>query len=201
MRIRATLTLRNEAIIAARERAGVSQKDVAMAIGVSIETYARVEKLDFSTPAPVNAAKLAAEFFQLDEPEVIPDALIGEKVQNKMRRVATIDAQRLLASPIARPERYILPSPETAAMETEASEIIDDAMEALTWRQRQVVDLRYGLHGKEAHTFLEIGQEFKITQERVRQIELRALGKLQNPSHLNPINKLARDRENKGPKQ
>lgn len=61
-------------------------------------------------------------------------------------------------------------------------EQIQAALAALTERERQVLELRFGLLDGKNHTLEEVGQHFNITRERVRQIESRALRKLRHPS-------------------
>ena len=55
---------------------------------------------------------------------------------------------------------------------------VRDALDELSEREREVVNLRYGLHGGKAHTLQELGAHFKVSRERVRQIEGQALRKL-----------------------
>lgn len=59
---------------------------------------------------------------------------------------------------------------------------LDEVLNTLTDRERKVLDLRYGLTDGEEKTLEEVGQEFNVTRERVRQIEAKALRKLSHPS-------------------
>lgn len=68
--------------------------------------------------------------------------------------------------------------PEEAAQTAILREDVRDALDELTDREREVVNLRYGLHGGKAHTLQELGAHFKVSRERVRQIEGQALRKL-----------------------
>ena len=54
--------------------------------------------------------------------------------------------------------------------------------QALTSREYRVVELRFGLGDRRRHTLEEVGKEFKVTRERIRQIEAKALRKLRHPS-------------------
>jgi RNA polymerase primary sigma factor len=58
---------------------------------------------------------------------------------------------------------------------------IDEAMEHLNYREREILKLRYGLADGYAYTLEEVGQIFSVTRERVRQIESKAVRKLQQP--------------------
>jgi len=64
---------------------------------------------------------------------------------------------------------------------------IAEALETLDYRERSVIRLRYGLADGEAHTLQEIGRVFKVTRERVRQIELAALRKLKFPRAMRKL--------------
>jgi RNA polymerase primary sigma factor len=58
---------------------------------------------------------------------------------------------------------------------------LEQALEQLTPRERDVVRLRFGLGGERVHTLEELGKLFQVTRERIRQIEIRAIRKLQRP--------------------
>jgi RNA polymerase primary sigma factor len=58
---------------------------------------------------------------------------------------------------------------------------IDGLLKTLTWREREIIRLRYGLQDGYTYTLEEVGRIFKVTRERVRQIEAKAVRKLQHP--------------------
>ena len=60
---------------------------------------------------------------------------------------------------------------------------LEDILQTLTYREREIIRLRYGLSDGYAYTLSEIGKIFSVTRERVRQIESGALHKLQHPTH------------------
>jgi len=60
-------------------------------------------------------------------------------------------------------------------------EQISQALELLSQRERQIIELRYGLHDGYCHTLEELSTHFKLTRERIRQIEVKALRSLQQP--------------------
>lgn len=66
-------------------------------------------------------------------------------------------------------------------------EAIDDALDDLSWRERQVIRMRYGLDKQEKQTLDEIGDRFNITRERTRQIEINGLEKLKHPTRSGPL--------------
>jgi RNA polymerase primary sigma factor len=59
---------------------------------------------------------------------------------------------------------------------------INDVLAALNYREREIIRLRYGLADGYAYTLEEVGRIFSVTRERVRQIEAKAVRKLQHPS-------------------
>jgi len=73
-------------------------------------------------------------------------------------------------------------SPADSAAFSMLREELGTALESLTDRERQVVQLRFGLIDGRARTLEEVGKEFNVTRERIRQIEAKALRKLRHPS-------------------
>jgi len=71
-------------------------------------------------------------------------------------------------------------SPYERAAETLTKEALREALENLSYRERRVLELRYGLGGEHPRTLDEVGHTFNVTRERIRQIENRSLKKLQN---------------------
>ncbi|MEI6580097.1 MAG: sigma-70 family RNA polymerase sigma factor, partial [Eubacteriales bacterium] len=59
---------------------------------------------------------------------------------------------------------------------------ISDVLKTLTPREEKVLALRFGLADGQSHTLEEVGKEFNVTRERIRQIEAKALRKLRHPS-------------------
>ena len=69
-------------------------------------------------------------------------------------------------------------SPEEAATYELLKEHIDETLELLTPREQKILRMRFGLEDGRSHTLEEVGQEFGVTRERIRQIEAKALTKL-----------------------
>ena len=74
-----------------------------------------------------------------------------------------------------------VPVPAEAAAQTLLKEQLDEVLDTLTEREQKVLRLRFGLDDGRARTLEEVGKEFDVTRERIRQIEAKALRKLRNP--------------------
>ena len=72
-------------------------------------------------------------------------------------------------------------SPVTTAAQEMLKDKIDVVLKTLTYREREIIKLRYGLGDGYTYTLEEVGRIFKVTRERVRQIEAKAVRKLQHP--------------------
>ncbi len=76
-------------------------------------------------------------------------------------------------------------APDEAALKTITNEDIDSVLQTLTPREEAVIRLRFGLKDGRCHTLEEVGIEFNVTRERIRQIEAKALRKLRHPVRSN----------------
>ena len=74
------------------------------------------------------------------------------------------------------------PAPQDSASFTLMKEQLDEVMNTLTPREAKVLKLRFGLEDGRTRTLEEVGKEFEVTRERIRQIEAKALRKLRHPS-------------------
>ena len=74
------------------------------------------------------------------------------------------------------------PAPQDSAAYTMLKEQLEEVMNTLTPREAKVLKLRFGLEDGKARTLEEVGREFDVTRERIRQIEAKALRKLRHPS-------------------
>ena len=72
-------------------------------------------------------------------------------------------------------------SPESVLMQQTVHDQVEDVLNCLTQREREVLQLRYGLNGEREHSLVEVGKRFGLSHEAIRQIEFRALRKLEIP--------------------
>ena len=75
--------------------------------------------------------------------------------------------------------------PLRTMMKTDLSEVIEGILKQLPPRQKEIVKMRFGIGQNREYTLDEIGKEFKITRERIRQLLFQALVKLRHPSRSN----------------
>jgi RNA polymerase primary sigma factor len=115
-----------------------------------------------------------------------------KQAASKVRQVLlTAEEPRSLESPIGNEDNSILgdfipdedaPEPIDAAAREMLREQIQSALAVLSPRERQVLELRFGLIDGKDHTLEEVGKYFHVTRERIRQIEAKALRKLRHPT-------------------
>ena len=147
---------------------------------------------------------LEAGYLEPEDRQIILDSLAGsDPIEEDVRRrweLATAKVDRImrameepmsLESPVGFEDSSQLSDfiedqdavePIDAAARDMLRESIQDALAVLTERERQVLEMRYGLLDGRDHTLEEVGQYFNVTRERIRQIEAKALRKLRHPT-------------------
>lgn len=76
---------------------------------------------------------------------------------------------------------------EIVAEEMELRNIIKEVLSTLTEKEQKILTMRFGLNGEEPQTLENIGHEFKITRERIRQIQEKALEKMRKPARSSKL--------------
>jgi len=134
--------------------------------------------------------RLAQEYGREPTPKEIGAGM--DIPQEKVREIAKIAQLPIsLESPIGEEEdshlgdfiedRNALPPPDAASKQL-LKEQISELLSTLTPREQRVLQLRFGLEDGRSRTLEEVGREFNVTRERIRQIEAKALRKLRHPS-------------------
>jgi RNA polymerase primary sigma factor len=90
-------------------------------------------------------------------------------------------------------EDKFIPSPPDTVIHINLKEQIEEALKTLTEREAKVLKMRFGLGDGNEHTLEEVGQQFKVTRERIRQIEAKALRKLKHPSRSRKLKSFTQD--------
>ncbi len=120
---------------------------------------------------------------------------------NKVRKIIKIAQEPIsLETPIGEEEDShlgdfiedkFMPSPPDTVIHINLREQIEEALKSLTEREAKVLKMRFGLGDGNEHTLEEVGQQFKVTRERIRQIEAKALRKLKHPSRSRKLKSFA----------
>ena len=110
----------------------------------------------------------------------------------KVRRILRIAQEPMsLETPVGAEESSVVgdfiedetvTAPAEAASRQLLKEQVQNALSILTDREREVLEMRFGLKDGQDHTLEEVGQHFRVTRERIRQIEAKALRKLRHPT-------------------
>jgi RNA polymerase primary sigma factor len=139
--------------------------------------------------------RLAQEYGREPDPKEIGEELgvSSEKVR-EIIKVAQLPIS--LESPIGGEEdshlgdliedRNALAPPESTSRQL-LKEQIGEVLQTLTPREQRVLQLRFGLEDGRSRTLEQVGKEFNVTRERIRQIEAKAIRKLRHPSRSRPL--------------
>jgi RNA polymerase primary sigma factor len=137
--------------------------------------------------------RIARRMYQEHGQEALPEQLAAEVGLPKERVVELLNMAEQpisLDAPVADDEQYHLADMlEDMSMAGPADQVsqqllrdyIEKAMAVLNARERRIIEMRYGLQDGHYHTLDEVSAEFKLTRERIRQIEVKALRKLRYP--------------------
>ncbi len=84
----------------------------------------------------------------------------------------------------------MLPAPEIEEEKIDIKTTIENALEKLKPREKEILEMRFGLNGKREYSLLEIAKYMNVTQERIRQIESKAFRKLRHPLYSKKLKDL-----------
>ena len=162
--------------------------------GYKFSTYATWWIRQAITRAIADQARVSRQLLQEYGREPTPEeiAKVMNISESKVREIIKIAQEPVsLETPIGEEEDSHLgdfipdddaPAPAEAASFTLMKEQLLDVLDTLTPREEKVLRLRFGLDDGHQRTLEEVGKEFKVTRERIRQIEAKALRKLRHPS-------------------
>ncbi|MDH5505622.1 MAG: sigma-70 family RNA polymerase sigma factor [Anaerolineae bacterium] len=165
------------------------QRDLTQKLGRDPTREEITLETEFLEPKDIDAIRRA-----LHEGATLPPELAKrwERATDKVNQtLRTAEEPMSLESPIGTGDNsqlgdFIEDDDALQPMDAAAREILRDqvqnALAALNEREREVLELRYGLIDGKDHTLEEVGQYFKVTRERIRQIEAKALRKLRHPT-------------------
>ncbi len=168
---------------------------IRQAITRSIADQARTIRIPVHMVETINKLmRVSRQLLQEKGREPTPEE-IGEEMDlsaGKVREIMKIAQEPVsLETPIGEEEDSHLgdfiededaPAPASAASYILLKEQLDDVLDTLTDREKRVLELRFGIEDGRPRTLEEVGKEFGVTRERIRQIEAKALRKLRHPS-------------------
>ena len=168
---------------------------IRQAITRAIADQARTIRIPVHMVETINTLiRVSRQLLQQYGRDPLPEELAKEMdiPEEKVREILKIAQEPVsLETPIGEEEDSHLgdfipdeeaPAPAEAAAFTLLKEQLMDVLDTLTPREEKVLKLRFGLDDGRARTLEEVGKEFKVTRERIRQIEAKALRKLRHPS-------------------
>jgi len=168
---------------------------IRQAITRAIADQARTIRIPVHMVETINKLiRVSRQLLQEYGREPLPEEIAAEMgiPEDKVREIIKIAQEPVsLETPIGEEEDSHLgdfipdddaPAPAEAAAFTLLKEQLMSVLSTLTPREEMVLKLRFGLEDGRARTLEEVGKEFKVTRERIRQIEAKALRKLRHPS-------------------
>ena len=168
---------------------------IRQAITRSIADQARTIRIPVHMVETINKLiRVSRQLLQQEGREPTPDEIAAEMgiTVEKVREILKIAQEPVsLETPIGEEEDSHLgdfipdedaPAPAEAAAFSMLKEQLVDVLGTLTEREQKVLKLRFGLEDGRARTLEEVGKQFDVTRERIRQIEAKALRKLRHPT-------------------
>jgi RNA polymerase primary sigma factor len=151
-------------------------------------------EMEFLTPEEVNEIRVVWNSGEKLDPAL---ARKLRRAANKVRRILRISQEPMsLEMPVGQEDSSLLGDfieddkilgPVDAAARQLLKEQIRGALSVLNAREREVLEMRFGLSDGQEHTLEEVGKHFGVTRERIRQIEAKALRKLRHPNRSHPL--------------
>ena len=191
-----TIKIRNNLLLQRRTDLKLSQIELAELLGFNHASYGLLEannKSPLSVKKGVaswsNHAVKIAEFYDVDPSELFPEAILNLKQSTAVKIINSAEMKQLAEGLYVDQLRLTdSETPEDTHFDKETLAALHDALQTLTPREQDVINLRFGLNGEYEHTLDEIKIHVKnlftgnsVDRERIRQIEAKALRKLRNP--------------------
>ncbi|WP_174222254.1 RNA polymerase sigma factor RpoD [Polynucleobacter necessarius] len=173
---------------------------IRQAITRSIADQARTIRIPVHMIETINKmSRISRQFLQETghEPDVATLALKMEIAEDKIRKIMKIAKEPIsMETPIGDDEDSHLGdfieddntlAPAEAALHDSMRDVVKDVLDSLTPREAKVLRMRFGVEMSTDHTLEEVGKQFDVTRERIRQIEAKALRKMRHPSRSDKL--------------
>ena len=176
------------------QKHGLTIKQLAEQIGIRYSTLCDLINFKYAPKYPDKAPAVikVCELLKCLPDDICPPELTREIRKSLGKRMVIKRQVELTALP--EPQMYALEAgdeynPEQIAMraEEDMDESLRNTLRTLTPKEEKVLRLRFGIDEKSDHTLAEVGKDFKITREGIRQIEAKALKKLRHPIRSNNL--------------
>ena len=141
-----------------------TSRQLEQGLGRVPEPFEIAEKLDIPVDAVRRALRISRQPVSLETPIGEDDTQLGDFIEDENS-----------------------PSPAEEAMVQNLREQTQELLASLTPREEKILRMRFGIGEKTDHTLEEVGQDFNLTRERIRQIEAKALQKLRQPSRAESL--------------
>ena len=183
---------------------------IRQAITRSIADQARTIRIPVHMIETINKMnRISRQYLQEtgEDPDSAKLAELMEMPEDKIRKIMKIAKEPIsMETPIGDDDDSHLGdfiedanniAPADAAMYSSLREVTKDVLESLTPREAKVLRMRFGIDMNTDHTLEEVGKQFDVTRERIRQIEAKALRKLRHPSRSDRLKSFLDSEENK----
>ncbi|HHX2526682.1 TPA: RNA polymerase sigma factor RpoD [Neisseria subflava] len=183
---------------------------IRQAITRSIADQARTIRIPVHMIETINKMnRISRQYLQEtgEEPDSAKLAELMEMPEDKIRKIMKIAKEPIsMETPIGDDDDSHLGdfiedannvAPAEAAMYTSLHEVTKEILESLTPREAKVLRMRFGIDMNTDHTLEEVGKQFDVTRERIRQIEAKALRKLRHPTRSDRLRSFLDSEENK----
>ena len=183
---------------------------IRQAITRSIADQARTIRIPVHMIETINKMnRISRQYLQEtgEDPDAAKLAELMEMPEDKIRKIMKIAKEPIsMETPIGDDDDSHLGdfiedvnnvAPADAAMYSSLREVTADVLESLTPREAKVLRMRFGIDMNTDHTLEEVGKQFDVTRERIRQIEAKALRKLRHPTRSDRLRSFLDSEENK----
>ena len=183
---------------------------IRQAITRSIADQARTIRIPVHMIETINKMnRISRQYLQEtgEEPDSAKLAELMEMPEDKIRKIMKIAKEPIsMETPIGDDDDSHLGdfiedannvAPSDAAMYSGLREVTKEVLESLTPREAKVLRMRFGIDMNTDHTLEEVGKQFDVTRERIRQIEAKALRKLRHPTRSERLKSFLDSEENK----
>lgn len=171
-------------MVDSRKAKGLTQIDISLSSGIRIDIFQQIENLKI-VPTTYQMCEIASILEKQIDYLFPVELLLSIKAGVFSRRTVELNAPEIIS--LTEAQRLNLTYDSEAELIDKVDKLllvekVKETLSKLTPREERVLELRFGLNGGVSHTLEEVGREFGVTREMIRQVESKALRKLRHPS-------------------